>query len=394
MQHLDAQLIHDMRNAVAVIRGAAVHLGEGDQLPAPVVHRLAEMIARRGDLLGHLLDDLSTADSLERGELSIARQRVVLDEVCREALAHRALPGQVAVSLDAAPDAVVLSDPTRVLQILDNLVTNAVRYGGPHITIRAHRDDAVVHLQVLDDGPGVPPALRESMFDAYARGRESAPAGGSGLGLSIVSRLCHSLGGSVAYDYDEGSAFTVTLPAVPRAAQLPQTDVADRGHSVAFWYDEASLVQRITGYAALGLTGGEAVLLAVTPGRGDAVEAELTDLGIDVVAATRSGQLIRVDADEIHDRLVRDGRVDPGLFEDLIGTAVRRIETSWRSLRAFGEIVDVYWQRGDGHLALQLESCWNDLRRRHDFPLLCAYEVAEDAAVGELSDCHDAVAAA
>ncbi len=393
MQHLDAQLIHDMRNAVAVIRGAAQQLGEDEHLPAPVVHRLTEMIARRGDLLRHLLDDLSTADSLERGELSIARQRVVLDDVCRE-VASRALPGQVTVTVDAAPEAVVLSDPVRVLQILDNLVTNAVRYGGPHITIRADRNDAVVRVQVLDDGPGVPPALRESMFDAYARGHESTSAGGTGLGLSIVSRLCHSLGGSVAYDHDQGSAFTVTLPAVPRAARLPQTDVADRGHSVAFWYDESSLVQRITGYAALGLTGGEAVLLAVTPGRGDAVEAELTELGIDVGAATRSGQLTRVDAVEMHDGILRDGRVDPGLFEDLIGTAVRRIEASWQSFRAFGEIVDLYWQRGDGHLALQLESCWNNLRRRHDFPLLCAYEVAEDAAVGELSDCHDAVVVA
>ena len=395
MQSLDAQLIHDMRNAVSVIRSAALQLGEDDELPTPVVHRLAEMIARRGDLLGQLLDDLSTADSLERGELSIARQRVVLDDVCREALAHRALPAQVVLAFDVAAEAVVLSDPTRVLQILDNLVTNAVRYGGPHITIRAHRDADVVHLQVIDDGPGVPAALRESMFDAYARGRDSAPAGGSGLGLAIVARLSLSLGGSVAYEHEQGcSTFTVKLPAVPQASRVPQHDIADHGHSVAFWYDESSLVRRITGYAALGLTRGEAVLLAVTRERGDAVEAELSRLGIDVEAVTRSGQLVRVDAGELHDGLVRDGRVDPELFEALIGTAVAAMESRWRSVRAFGEIVDLYWQRGDGHLAVQLESCWNDLRRRHDFPLLCAYQVAADAAVGELSDCHDAVVAA
>ena len=394
MQHLDAQLIHDMRNAVSVIRGAALQLGEDGDLPTSVVHRLGEMIARRGDLLGHLLDDLSTADSLERGELSIGLQRVVLDDVCREALAHRTLPGQVAVVLDVAPEVVALSDPTRVQQILDNLVTNAVRYGGPHITIRARQDDTVVRLQVLDDGRGVPPALRDSMFEPYARGRDSVPAGGSGLGLAIVARLCDSLDGAVAYEHDQGSTFTVTLPAVPQASWVPQSDVADRGHSVAFWHDESSLVERITGYAALGLTGGEAVLLAVTGERGDAVQARLTDLGIDVGAATRSGQLVRVDAGEVHEALVRDSQVDQELFEALVGTAVSRIESRWKSLRVFGEIVDLYWQRGDGHLAVQLESCWDDLRRRHDFPLLCAYQVAEDAPVGELSDCHDAVVAA
>lgn len=395
MQNLDAQLIHDMRNAVSVIRGAALQLGEDDDLPTSVVHRLAEMIARRGDLLGHLLDDLSTADSLERGELSIARQRVALDDICQEALADRTLPVQVVVAFDLAPDAVVLSDPTRVLQILDNLVTNAVRYGGPHITIRASRDGEDVQLQVLDDGPGVPSTLRESMFDAYARGRDSVRAGGSGLGLAIVAQLCDSLGGAVSYHHDDGgSLFTVSLPGVPQASSLPRADVADRGHSVAFWYDEESLLQRITGYAVLGLTGGEAVLLAATEGRGDAVEARLADLGIDIEAVTRSGQLVRVDADAMHEGLLRDGRVDPELFEDLIGTAVERIRSRWRTVRAFGEIVDLYWQRGDGHLALELESCWNDLRRRHDFPLLCAYQVAADAAVGELSDCHDAVVAA
>ncbi len=282
MQNLDAQLIHDMRNAVSVIRGAALQLGEEEHLPASVVHRLAEMIARRGDLLGHLLDDLSTADSLERGELSIARQRVVLDDVCRDALSHRTLPGQVVVSLDAAPEAVALTDPTRVLQILDNLVTNAVRYGGPRIAIRARRDGDVVRLQVSDDGPGVPTVLRESMFDAYSHGRDSATSGGSGLGLSIVSRLCQSLGGEVDYVDDHEPTFTVTLPAVPQASRVPHSDLADHGHSVAFWFDEASLVQRITGYAALGLTRGEAVLLAVTARRGDAVEAQLIELGIDV----------------------------------------------------------------------------------------------------------------
>ncbi len=91
---------------------------------------------------------------------------------------------------------------------------------------------------------------------------------------------------------------------------------------------------------------------------------------------------------------MHDARVDPTLFEALIGSAVEGMRSRWKTMRAFGEIVDLYWQRGDGHLALELESCWNDLRRRHDFPLLCAYEVAEDAAVGELTDCHDAVVAA
>ena len=394
MEHLDAQLIHDMRNAVSVIRGAALQLGEEEALPASVVTRLAEMIARRGDLLGHLLDDLATSDSLERADLSISRRSVDLTTVCHDALAHRSLPGQVVVDLDVAADAIALSDPTRVLQILDNLVTNAVRYGGPAISIRAWRDGALVRLQVTDDGPGVPAHLRDTLFDAYVRGRDSAPAGGTGLGLSIVRRLCQTLGGTVDYGHDAGSTFTVTLPAVPVASPVPPTDLDGRGHSVAFWYDEDSLVHRVSDYAALGLTGGEAVLLAATREHADAVQTRLGELGLDVDAALRSGQLVLVDAGVLHDELVIDGRVDPQRFEQLIGTTIERIASSWQSLRAFGEIVDLYWQRGDGHLALELESCWNDLRRRHDFPLLCAYEVAEDAAVGELGDCHDAVVAA
>ena len=393
MEHIEAQVIHDMRNAVAVIRGAALQMIE-EPLPAPVVARLAEMISRRGDLLGHLLDDLATADGLDRGNLRIGLTRVDLADVCHDALAQRTLPAHVRVTLDVDPDAIAVSDPTRLVQVLDNLVTNAVRYGGPQITISARRTGSSVRLQVIDDGAGVAPALRATLFDSYARGRASGAVGGSGLGLSIVWKLCQSLGGSVDYAAEPTSTFTVTLPAVPTSESLPTSDPAERGHAVAFWHDRDTIIDLVSGYATTGLVRGEAVLLVTTPDHRTAVTARLAADGVDVGSVLASGQLLFVDAHQMHEALVRDGRVDPDLFAELIGGTVDDVRERWQRLRAFGEIVDLYWRRGDQHLALELEHCWNQLRRRVDFPLLCGYEVGDDEAVGDVSDCHNAVVAA
>src|SRR3954451_14897380 len=144
-----------MQNTATVLREAASQLHRNrDTLPAGVVAHLTEMMDRRSDMLVRLLGDLSTAHLAERGELELSLQRVSLPEICRELLEERQpAVGSSRITLDVAEDAILVADPVRITQVLDNLVTNALRYGGPNVEVSAVRERSRVLLTVSDDGP-------------------------------------------------------------------------------------------------------------------------------------------------------------------------------------------------------------------------------------------------
>ena len=229
MRDAELQLVHDLRNTAAVIHSAALEIQHGHHdMPAEHVGKLAEMMTRRSEMLMRLLEDLTLVHQLELGALEVDLQPVDLDELCRDSLVERLPHQKRPVSLDIAPDTVAHTDPLRVTQILDNLVSNALRYGGPNVTLRARRRGAWVEVHVEDDGSGVPPDLEGSMFDAYVRGPESSRVGGNGLGLTIVQSLTEALGGSVSYDGSAGPRFTVTLPAAGGVAPRQRRQATPR----------------------------------------------------------------------------------------------------------------------------------------------------------------------
>ena len=395
MKDVDAELIHDMQNTATVLHEAASQLHENrTTLPPGVVAHLAEMMVRRSDMLVRLLADLSTSHLAERDELDISLERVALPDICQELLAERMPGADASITVDVAPDAMVVGDPVRITQVLDNLVTNALRYGGPNVRISAARAGSSVRLTVSDDGDGVPQDLVDTLFEAYVHGEASHSHGGSGLGLLIVRQLCEAMSGSIEYDDAQGTRFTVTLPALPVPAAEIGADVAGAGHSVTFWHTEESLAESLVAYVANGLAEGEAVLLAATPAHLRLLEARLDAIGIDHAAATATGQLVAFDADALHEELPGFHHIDRERFDLLIGKTVERVSERWRSFRVYGEIVDLYWRRSEGNLALELETCWNDLRARIPFPLLCSYEVAPGENASPICACHETVLAA
>jgi two-component sensor histidine kinase len=395
VRDVEAQLIHDMQNTATVLREAASQLHRNrETLPPGVVEHLVEMMDRRSEMLVRLLGDLSTSHLAERGELDLSLQRVSLPEICRDLLEERQpVVGPAHITLDVADDALVVADPTRLTQVLDNLVTNALRYGGPDVEVSAVRQGAHVLLTVSDDGDGIPDELADTLFEAYAHGNASHGLGGSGLGLLIVRQLCEAMSGTIEYDGTDGARFTATLPALPVPTAALDSDVAS-GHSVAFWHTEEDLAESLVAYVANGLASGEAVLVAATPAHHDLLEEGLLAIGIDPAAAHASGQYLPLDADALHAHLPRLHHIDHARFDSIIGEAVERVGSRWQDFRVFGEIVDLYWRSDHDHLALELEACWNDLRRRSPFPLLCAYELAPGESAGTICDCHDTVVSA
>jgi len=395
MKDDEAQLIHDMRNTVVVLRGAARQLHEQDESMPPAARaHLTSMLVRRTDMLARLLTDLATSHQVERDDLALSLQPVSLATLCRSVLEEGQLPVGTRVELELQDDALALADPLRVTQVLDNLVTNALRYGGAQVHVRAARSGGVVHLVVSDNGPGVPDDLVDTLFDAYVRGAASPGLGGSGLGLLIARKLCEAMGGSLSYTHAGGARFTATFAALPVAtAPVTGRDVAPAGHSVAFWAATDVMTRDLTTYVAHGLVRGEAVVVAATAAHHDLLRRSLVELGIDAHDAIAAGQLVTLDADELHRDLAPHGHVDPGRFASLITLPVTAVRHQWHTMRVFGEIVDLYARRGDDHLALELEACWNDLRREVDFPLLCGYQLSPEQVAPALYDCHDAVVA-
>jgi two-component sensor histidine kinase len=395
MRDVDAELIHDMQNTAMVLHEAATQLHENrTTLPPGVVAHLAEMMVRRSDMLTRLLADLSTSHLAEREHLDLSLERVSLPDICRELLAERPPGIGTHLTMDVENDAIVVADPVRITQVLDNLVSNAVRYGGPNVHVSAVRDDASVRLTVSDDGVGVPEELAGSLFEAYVHGTASHSLGGSGLGLLIARQLCEAMSGTIEYDGTNGTRFTATFPALPVPSAEIGPDVAEAGHSVAFWHTEERLAESLVAYVANGLAEGEAVLVAATPAHLRLLEEGLAAIGIDHAAATVAGQLVPLDANSLHDELPGFHHIDRERFDTLIGKTVEQMRSRWGTFRVFGEIVDLYWRKSEANLALELEACWNELRAERPFPLLCGYELAPGELSAPICACHDTVLAA
>jgi hypothetical protein len=279
--------------------------------------------------------------------------------------------------------------------VVDNLVSNALRYGGPHVHVSAERRGDVVDLVVADDGRGIPEALRESLFEAYAHGSASHSLGGSGLGLAIVRELCDAMDGSITYDGSgPGARFVVTLPAVPTVSTGRSEHGRVPGHDALLWRTEDDFGHRLAVYAADGIMRGEAVLVATTSAHRALLEKGLEALGLDAARLEARGQYIPVDAEALSRELAVDGRVCGETFTRLVGTAIDGLERRWQKFRVYGDIVDVYWRDHEEGLALDLERCWSALLSRQAFPLLCGYQLTTGRDHAPIVDCHDHTAAA
>jgi signal transduction histidine kinase len=109
---------------------------------------------------------------------------------------------------------IVEADQGRLRQVLHNLLQNARRYAGGNVTIGAHLQDECVVLRVEDDGPGIPPDERQTIFSRGLRGITAGTEPGSGLGLYISAKLMHAQGGELTVEDSAsgGACFVVVLP--------------------------------------------------------------------------------------------------------------------------------------------------------------------------------------
>jgi signal transduction histidine kinase len=216
-QRVAADASHHLRTPLTGVRlrlEAIEDLSDQSEVQAE-----ARAATREVDRLARRIDQVLALTRADAGSAALVRQsasEVVMDRV--EAAEGMFDEREVDLTADVVPDVVVDAPAGLVERIVDELLSNALQYASSRVQIRLALEPEWVLLRVEDDGPGLPTAERDVVFERFVRGRDSVP-GGTGLGLAMVRESAVALGGSASagptlLGQGTGLAVTVRLPRV------------------------------------------------------------------------------------------------------------------------------------------------------------------------------------
>jgi DcmR-like sensory protein len=174
----------------------------------------------------------------------------------------------------------------------------------------------------------------------------------------------------------------------------------DHFHAVRFYQDTASLCHIVATFLGEGLKRGEPALVIATLEQRVGIAASLAADGFDVELFRQAGLLFELDAAETLARFMHEGN-EPDRYEffEVIGGVLQQIarRRTGRSIRAYGQMVDVLWQAGAHVAAVRVEVLWNQLAATHQFSLLCGYSMGnfyQDGALADICGQHTHVVSA
>ncbi|MDI1475154.1 PAS domain S-box protein [Polyangium sp. y55x31] len=311
-----AMLAHELRNPLAPIRNAAQILrlvGIAD----PRIERSTAIIERQVQHMTRLVDDLLDVSRITSGKIKLQKGRVDVAPIVFRAL-ETARPLLDArkhhVSVELPPEPVwVYADPTRLTQMVENLLTNAAKYTEERgqITIAVKRTGDTVSIRVRDTGVGIPKEMLTRVFDLFTQVDRSLARseGGLGIGLTLVKNIAEMHGGTVEAHSEgrgKGSEFIVRLPVLPETE--PQADasrasgsrpaaprrilVVDDNADVA---ESLSMLLRIAGHEVHTAHDGSAALEAARTFRPEVV---LLDIGLPGMNGYEVARQLRQDPDQ------------------------------------------------------------------------------------------------
>jgi signal transduction histidine kinase len=226
-----AGVSHELRTPLAVIRSAAENLADGVVSDPKQVKRYGDVIAGEGRRLTQMVEQIMEFAGFESGRATLDVRPADLGGIIEDALRgadplvrehHATIEQRAAADLPA-----VLVDPSAVSRSLQNLIVNALKYGGapPVVVVEARRAEGSrreVAVTISDNGAGIAARDLPHIFEPFYRGGDATARQihGSGLGLSLVKRIMDELGGriTVRTDPGKGSAFTLHLPLAPEGA--------------------------------------------------------------------------------------------------------------------------------------------------------------------------------
>jgi signal transduction histidine kinase len=218
-RQMTADIAHDLRTPLTVIKGYTEALRDGDLPPTPETF---ETMHQEAEHLSRLIDDLRTLSLADAGELVLnCRPTPPGDLLAQTLAAYRPQAEAAGIALvveveDELPHVYV--DPDRMARVLGNLIGNALRYtsSGGQVTLVAFAEGDGVRLRVSDDGAGIAPEDLPHVFDRFYRGDPARQTDGSesGLGLAIAKSLVEAQGGAIAAQstLGWGTTFEIVLP--------------------------------------------------------------------------------------------------------------------------------------------------------------------------------------
>jgi signal transduction histidine kinase len=209
---------HELRSPMAAVIGSALTLQQRwRELRPDQREAFLAVIADETTRLSVLVGDVLDTSRIEAGTFGYAFSDVDLAQVVRESVAAARLgQDEIELKADLAPSLPhVRGDAARLRQLVDNLISNAVKFStsGGQVRVAARAENGRVIVRVDDDGPGIQPDEQEHIFEKFGRAVGSAKPG-SGLGLFLARSFAEAHGGSLRVDSrpGEGAAFTLTIP--------------------------------------------------------------------------------------------------------------------------------------------------------------------------------------
>jgi two-component system, OmpR family, phosphate regulon sensor histidine kinase PhoR len=220
-----ANVSHEFRTPVAAIKGFAETLRRGGLEDRKNRARFVRVIENHANRLQWLIEDLLTLSSLDSGSDRLKLEPLALRPFVAEYLKSvepLARKARVTLSMRVPKAAVAQADPAYFLQVLENLVGNAIKYNrsGGWVRVEVAFADGRLRLTVRDNGIGIMPSHLPRVFDRFYRVNKGAAAGATGLGLHIVKRIVEAHGGRIWAEsrFAKGSAFHVVMPSAAAAS--------------------------------------------------------------------------------------------------------------------------------------------------------------------------------
>jgi PAS domain S-box-containing protein len=216
-----ALVSHELRTPLTSIRGyLELVMDEAEHLPAETQDYL-EIVGRNADRLLHLVGDLLLVAQAEAGKLTfdwVAVELVPLVEQCVRAAQPAAEAAGVELLLSSEASEPIVGDPARIAQLLDNLISNAIKFtpAGGHVDVLVDECAGSAVIEVRDTGLGIAPEDQEQLYERFFRTQSATnkAIAGTGLGLSIAKAIVEAHQGSISVESAEGqgTTFRVELP--------------------------------------------------------------------------------------------------------------------------------------------------------------------------------------
>jgi PAS domain S-box-containing protein len=305
-------LAHELRNPLAAIMtaGEVLHRGAAGEHQ----QKLTSVIRRQTRALSRMVDDLLDVSRVTLGKIELAKEPLLLGElITRVAESNREAIGKAGLALEVDSDSAPVwldGDPTRLEQVLTNLINNSIKFTPPggRISLRASREGELAVIRVRDTGAGIEPALLPQVFELFVQGDTSLARtkSGLGIGLALVRKLVRLHGGDVTATSEgagTGAEFVITLPIsrVDRTAHAEEPYehavaaalrvlVVDDQRDIA---DSMAMLVEHVGHDSMAVYDGETALAAAREMRPDLM---FVDVGMPGMTGYELASRIRQDS--------------------------------------------------------------------------------------------------